>query len=202
MLKIAILLVLCAGIQSLFAQQNVTFAGEAAIRYEIAPNLIVYASACTYESEPAICYDVSYSRIASAKRGLLAMAGAFATNGEAGTVGNILDEDPHNGKLYITASKAAFVPTSDASYAWEVDRDQLIVKHQNQCGEELKDKSQNLHGFLNFQPFNGNGQLVWTNGSMAKVLIAKSPKDNAAGFLAYFYSSVNDFAAAYARIVN
>jgi len=197
-----VLLLICATAQLLHAQEHVTFAGQPSIRYDIAPNLSVYASACQYESEPAICYDVSYSRTASSARALLSIAGGIATGGNADTVERILDENPHNGKLYVTASKVVFVPTSDASYAWDADRHQLVVKHQNQYGEELTAKPQKLHGLLVFEPFNSSGQLAWTDGTTAKVLVAKNPKDNAGGFLNYFYSSVNDFAPAYARIVN
>jgi hypothetical protein len=203
MLKhIAICFSLYAGAQLALAQQHTTFAGQQAIQYDIAPNLTVYASACTYDSETAICYDVSYGRIASAGRALLSMAGGFATGGDAGTVGNILDEAPHNGRLFITASKVAFVPDTNASYAWEADRNELLVKHQKNWGEELRSNSHKVHGILNFRPRDNNGQFAWSDGSFAKVLVSKKPEDNAARLLDYFYSSVSDFTSAYARIVN
>jgi hypothetical protein len=198
----AVVLFLCASAQLLPAQQHTIFAGQRSIGYDIAPNLTVYASACTHDNEAAICYEVSYGRIASAGRALLSMAGGFAAGGDAGTVGKILDEAPHNGRLFITASKVTFVPDTETSYAWEVDRSDLTVKHQKNWGEELRSKPHNLHGILNFRPRDNNGQFAWGDGSAAKVLVSKNPEDNAGRFLDDFYSSVNDFAAAYAKVAN
>jgi len=200
--KIVICVSIYACAQLLLGQQQTTFAGQQALRYDIAPNLTVYASACTRDKEAAICFDVSYGRIASAARGLLSMAGGFATGGDSGTVSNILDDAPHNGRLFVTASKVAFKPDGDESYAWEIDRNELSVKHQKNWGEELRSNPHRLHGILNFRPRDNDGQFAWSNGSAAKVLVAKSPEDNAARLLGYFYSSVSDFATAYSKIVN
>jgi len=155
-----------------------------------------------YDSERAICYDVSYGRIASSGRSLLALAGGIGTGGDAGTVASILDDSSHNGKLFITSSNSIFVPDTETSYAWNADLNQLTVKHQKNWGEELKAKPQNLHGILNFQPRNDSGNLAWSDGSSAKVLIAKTPENEAASFLAFFNLSINNFPGAYAKIVN
>jgi hypothetical protein len=199
---VAVFLFLCVAGQLVLAQQHTTFAGQPSLQFDVAPNLSVYASACKYDDEAAICYDVSYGRIASAGRALLSMAGGLAAGGDAGTVGNILDEAPHNGTLFVTASKVVFAPVTDKAYTWDTDRNQLTVKHQKNWGEELKAKPQNLHGILNFRPRDSNGQFAWSNGAAAKALVAKNPEDRAARFLEYFFSSVNDFSGAYARIVN
>ena len=197
--KIGIYFCLCAGARPIPAQQLTTFAGHPSAQYDIAPNLSVYASECKYEGEPAICYDVSYGRIASAGRALLSIAGGVASGGDAGTVGNILDEAPHNGTLFITASKVAFVPETDAPYAWIGDRSWLTVKHQKNWGEEIRCKPQSLHGVLNFRPRDSNGQFAWSDGSFARVLASKTPEGAAGRFLEDFNSSIADFASSYAR---
>jgi len=202
MLKhLAMLIILVSIHHVVVAQSHTTFQGSSALEYNIAPDLSVFAVACKHGDEEALCFDVSYTRIASGGRRALILgalagvgyAGANGTNVGTDPLNTYLDEDPHNGRLYVTATKVAFVPSLDARYAWIADRTKLAPKHSVGNGEEVADETQKLHGFVNFQPYRYNGQPAWTDGSSAKVLVAKKPKDNAEAFLNFFYEAVNSF---------
>ena len=186
---------------SAVSQEITTFNGQPSIHWQIAPQLSVYAAACDHNGKNAIRYDVSYERWVSAKRALFAIAAGVASN-DASMTGNMVDEPRLFGKLYVTSEEITFVPDgSNGDSGWAIARNQLVVKHVADNGEEVFSPDKKLHGLLHIQPISDlTGQLAWSNGYGGPVLQAKHPKDIAAEFLDYFHNSLADPVVALKRI--
>jgi hypothetical protein len=146
-------------------------------------------------------YEVSYEKWLSSKRALFAIAAGVAS-GDTSVTGRMVDMPRQFGRLYVTSDEVAFVPdTSNADLAWSIARNQLVVKHVADNGEEVFSPDKKLHGLLHIQPVSDlTGQLAWSNGFGGPVLEAKRPKTPAAEFLDYFHNSLTDPSAALERI--
>lgn len=171
---------------------------DAALRFDITPTLAVYADAATFRSNPSLAFDVSCEKAVSKGRLLLGVAVGAATNDvQTGTDVGGWDASVVVGRLYITSEQVSFEPASQSTKArWTASRGDIQIKHTT-GGEDLKVQNTGIHMLIHFQPVREEtGELAWSDGSGARVLEEKHPKEGSYAFLQFFYSSVSNFPSA------
>jgi len=201
LLGVVLLLVGCGVAQ---AQIKTKRGKDAALKFDISPTLAVYADAATFGSSPSLAFDVSCEKTLSKGRLLLGVAVGAATNDvQTGADVGGWDAPVVIGRLHVTPELVSFEPTGHSTKAsWSAPRGDVQVKHTT-GGEDLKAPSRGIHVLIHFQPVREEtGELAWHDGSGARVLEEKHPKETSSAFLQLFYSSLVNFPAALEQVAD